>query len=480
MLKRKDLDNTLKRLDILEPRDSYESPEVFKAKRNLVKQYLSKDVFDRQLLNKLKMLEGINTKPKYAHEFLNQILDYKWKQAIKNGKTLKNDPRKRAFVDISDCLLESGKLDSKYNKYDLCKIYGEHEYGETKDSFITKLNYKGNICIPFDDCYIYTCNDLMGCIIDLKTKDDGKYSGIMYYLFPDYTCIQSSLLIERDVDNTWQIIIDVTKMQRPLGYPMCNVAALLSILIFGNFEKFISYFDYEVTDDLSSFVPRFNSSLSRMLLDALNYLGTYKSKYVYKLTKDNNTMYCYTTELGDNVKEYMQDHYPQYEYEKLDGWIVNGYWKILDSKETGKDKQGKPIKGFNWITPYSNEESTQVVSGEQQSNLVPIHAIKRAKERYNIDLTLQDLQEITKRCIKGKDVTRLTVRDKFGMLPKKDYKSGFTCYRLKYNNKYMDVVFEQFKGNKRITTFLPPPKEPQYPIIDSAVYNKILQDVKRV
>ena len=77
------------------------------------------------------------------------------------------------------------------------------------------------------------------------------------------------------------------------------------------------------------------------------------------------------------------------------------------------------------------------------------------------------------------NVTKLTVRDKFGRLPNKNHKSNYTCYRLNYKNKYMDVVFEKQKETSRIMTFLPEPKEPQYPIIDSAIYNSIMKDVNK-
>lgn len=479
MLKRKDLENTLKKLDtyIGDEPDKYDTPNNYQLKRALVSKYMNKPLFDKQLLDRLKAVEQLCDRPKYAHEFLEQVLDYKIKQATKHGRKLNNDPRSRALVDISDCLVNSGKKERDMSKYQIGKQYGGYSYGQTKDTLVTRLTFKGNVCIPFDNCYVYTCTDDMGCIIDIKTNDDGTYSGTLYYLFSDLICIQSKFILTRE-ETCWSVVIEVSKMQRPLGYPMSNIGAILSMLIFGDFEKFRNYFDVE-DKNIIELPQLFNSSLSRMLLDALYYLGTYKSKYVYKLTQEDHTMYCYTTELGDHVQEYMREHYPNYMYEKLDGWIVNGYWKILKDKQPGTDKNGKSVRGYTWVTPYEGEEIEQVTSGEQQSNLMPIHAIKRAKERYKVDLTLHDLQEITKMCIEGKEVTKLTIRDKFGRLPKKDYKNNYTCYRLKYRNKYMDVVFEHLKDNARISTFLPAPKEPNYPIIDSAVYNKILQDVKR-
>ena len=449
----------------------------------LVSQYMTKREFDNQLVKRMLMVEATKEQPKYAHEFLDQVLDYKLRQATKNGKQLKNDPRVKALVDISDCLTIQKEQDENIDilksfKHKMIQKYGEYQYGQDRETILTKITYKGNICIPFDNCYVYTCIDEMGCIVDIKTNEDATYSGSIYYLGMDCICIQSKFDIVREGD-TWSIRITTSKLQRPLGNPMCNVASIISLLVFGDFETYVQLFGKDANSDLKDIVPQFISSLARMLLDTLNYLGAYKSKYVYKLTCDTNTMYCYTTKIGEEVQEYMKEHYPQYTYEKLDGWIVNGYWKLLNKNDYGKDKNGVSKKGFDWVTPYDNVEKTQINSGEQQASLVPIHALQRAKERYNIDLDAHNLQEITEMCRDGKDVTKLTVRDKFGRLPKKDYKSNYTCYRLNYKNKYMDVVFEKQKENSRIMTFLPAPKEPQYPIIDSAVLNKILQDVNK-
>lgn len=480
MLKQKHIRNTLARLeqfkDEIKDNNMEYNHEQYKIATKLLSRYMSEKDFNTQLVARMGWVEHGNEYPQYAHEFLDTVLNYKLKQATKNGKTLKNDPRKKAFIDISDCLTIQSNLDINIKKQDLTKKYGQFQYSQTKDSIIVKIPYKGNICIPFDDCYIYSCLDEIGCIVDIKTNDDATYSGTVYYLFMDHICIQSKFSIKRKED-TWEIVVELSKLQRPLGYPMCNVGALISLLVFGDFEELVKYFDKDIKGDLTDLVPEFFGSMTRFILDTLNYLSTYKSKYVYKLICANNIMYCYTTKIGKEVQSYMKEHYPQYTYEKLDGWIVNGYWKILDRKSYGINRLGKSIKGFDWVTPKQTEE--KINSGEQQSNLIPIHAIQRAKERYKLDLTLTELQQLTQICIEGKDITKLTVRDKFGRLPKKDYKNTFNCYRLNYKDKWIDVVFEKNKEVSRIVTFLPAPKEPNYPIIDGVVYNSIMKDVSK-
>lgn len=485
-IKHKEIRKTLQHLNSLRTQEELETeitPQMYKdmekkyqIANKFISQYMTRRDYDAQLMARMNLVEEGKQAPKYAHEFLDEVLDYKLRQAQKKGKQLKNDPRKKAFVDISDCLTIQSELDDNTSKEALCKKYGKYGYHNGKDEIIVQFNYNGNICIPFDNCYVYTCLDEIGCIVDIQVND-ATYHGTAYYLFQDCVCIQSKFAIVRDND-TWKITLMLSNQQRPLGYPMCNIGALILLLVFEDFEGQLEYFGLTMEDDLKNFVAQFYAAMSRFLIDTLNYLSTYKSKYVYKLTCNDNVMYCYTTKIGDEVQEYMKDHYPQYTYEKLDGWIVNGYWKILDKNNSGIDRQGKAKKGFDWVTPYKNENRTQINSGQQQSSLIPIHALQRVKERYNMNLDTKDLQEITQMCRDG-NVTKLTVRDKFGRLPKKDYKSNYTCYRLNYKNKYMDVVFEKQRESSRIMTFLPEPKEPQYPIIDSAVYNSIMQDVNK-
>ena len=175
----------------------------------------------------------------------------------------------------------------------------------------------------------------------------------------------------------------------------------------------------------------------------------------------------------------MKEQYPDYTYEKLTGWLVDGYWKILPKNEYGHNMEGKSIKGIDWVKPYSNIEGQKVNSGTQEASLVPNHAIQRAKERYNLDLTETDLQEMATMCIQGK-ATRLNIRDKFGRIqsPKKQFKNG--CYRLTYKDRLMDLYLSNSIDHiYRVGTFLPEPAEPNIPIVEGKVFREITKDCEK-
>lgn len=78
------------------------------------------------------------------------------------------------------------------------------------------------------------------------------------------------------------------------------------------------------------------------------------------------------------------------------------------------------------------------------------HAIKRAKERYNLDLSEQDCFEIAEYALKhGK---QLIQRNVWGL-----FESRKNAYRISWNSQLMDVVVNN-KGSKPfLRTFLPQP-----------------------
>ena len=57
-------------------------------------------------------------------------------------------------------------------------------------------------------------------------------------------------------------------------------------------------------------------------------------------------------------------------------------------------------------------------------------------------------------------------------------KNELGCYRLKYKNKYLDVVLSRCtdRDSYRVATFLPAPMDIKSPIIDSKDYRSVMAD----
>ena len=186
-------------------------------------------------------------------------------------------------------------------------------------------------------------------------------------------------------------------------------------------------------------------------------------------------MYVYADKAGENAENYLKKEYPDWKYERLNSWLIDGYWEFKSSNFVGADQNGKIKKGMTWITPYEKVNKQVAESNGQHSNLVPIHALERAKERYNLDLSIEDLDNILEDCLKG-NATKLSVRNKFGKVQTTKGKIG--CYRVKYKNTYMDVALAHGLERKsaRVATFLPKPKDINFNIIDNRELNEILKD----
>lgn len=89
-----------------------------------------------------------------------------------------------------------------------------------------------------------------------------------------------------------------------------------------------------------------------------------------------------------------------------------------------------------------------------------MHALERAKERYNLDLAKEDLCIIAKRCIKLVGATKLVVRDAHGHF--KAMKGAAGPYKLEYKGKLVCVVLMK-SGNVKdkrlyVGTFIPLPE----------------------
>lgn len=441
----------------------------FKEHQKLVSKYMN-------FMDYIKMEVAFGKyMPKYqrdiytATDILNKIVSYKVKMAVKNGKTLKNDPRKKAFIDISDCL-------SRYNTDD-CKFHIKTVgFGSNKDGMGIEFKHTGKIVLPFKNCFVYTQFDkVFGQVMEITDNEDGTYSGTFWLISRLEKIIQMSFHIRR-VDYDWHVKLIMKYHQKPLGQVFSNIGVIFNHLSVAEKD------DYDIDglksrlENYGDYVGALFSMYSSGILLMLSYLSSYKSKVVYKL--DNK--YVYSDKIGEDIENYMSENYPDITPERIKGWLAGGNWDFLNPNDFGVDKNGKKIKGMTWNDPYKNHKNEQIVeSNEETTRLIPIHALERVKERYNIDLSQEDLQEIANECLKG-HATKLTVRDKFGKL--NTAKGRKSCYRVKYKKNIFDVVLSDSmdKNSYRIATFLPKPKEINYTVIDTKDYNEVMKDVENV
>lgn len=401
-----------------------------------------------------------------------EIFNYKSAMAKKNGKCFNVD---KAFVDLSDCLEEFD-----YDCVESTRTAGYWGHAN-KQSIGIMLEYKGNICLPFKSCYLYTCkNGVSSHVMEINTQPDGTYTGMVYVQVGLKRYLQMSLEIshygqDKGFSDNWWIKLKLVNQQRPLGQIFTNINSLL-ISIQNSSQKRVD----EILENGSDLCIAVLSGLAGMVLGALSYTASYKSKLLYEV-KGDIPAYVYSRSTGKPLQEYMETHYPNKEYSLVDGWLIDGYWKVLKKGETGKSYTGKLIPRLNWTVPYgedySEEQKQVVVSNSQKSTIVPIHALERAKERYDMVLSSQDLENIVQQVLAGTNVKKLTIKDRFGKFVTPKGRRG--CYRLDYNNQTIDVVVSRCLETEsyRVATFLPRPMDTKTNVISSNIYNEIMKDI---
>jgi hypothetical protein len=396
-------------------------------------------------------------------QFLDIIMGYK--QKVAKGKPVKYNHG--ALIDLKDCL-------NNYDNRGLGDILTPNSFscGWNYDKISVMFKYSGNLCLPFRHCTIYSAADDCVLVVDIKDTDDGTFNGTFYEFRAKDLLFQAKFEIAKK-DGQWEIHFSADKYKRPLGSCVSNVTYLLDTVAMMESEVVEHILEDFAKNPLGFIVLR----RAYKLIAALGCLGSYKSKTLYEVnTRSNVFIYA---DKDENLDEYIDERYNGCDYRKLDGWIVGGHWKLLPDEMYGVDRTGKTIKGITWVEPYKEESKSaeDIVTGEQTAKIIPNHALERAKERYGLELTNEDLDKIVEACVKGHDVTKLNVKDKFGKI--RSAKSNLTgCYRLKYNKKYIDVVISRGVEAKshRVATFLPAPKDTNCPIIDSKSYNTIKED----
>lgn len=396
----------------------------------------------------------------YCLDNVDTIINYKLKMA--KGK-LNNNPKQKAIIDLSEQLAEYA------NKYVDCG--GAINLTETRQAITIESIYTNKICLPFDNCFIYThIENVVSQVLDIKHDLKGGYTGSLYLFFPTGHTIQMSINIVRK-DMNWLMTATMPLFQKPLGISNPNIITLLDFYI--RHHQGIEEHYKNVYTTNAPITQKIVADMLTGVLSVFEILGSYKSKYMYKVSNEDRIVYLYTT--AKEVSEYMKKHYDKFDYELQNQWLINGYWKFLKPNEIGRTKEGKPIAGMDWIVPYKDELTNLQVNG-QQTNMVKIHAIQRAKERYNLDLTTEDLTDILKLCFKsGK---KLSVRDKFGIIKSVKGKTG--PYRISYKNMVIDVSIDRSPMDKsyRIATFLPKPKDIKTMIIDCKNYKIISKNAQ--
>ena len=457
----------------------YEKTRKYKQEEiiRLANKYYSFEEYMKQDIKWGCTLDKINFDILSAFDIYDRIVSYKTKMAIKNNKngTLKNDPRKKAFIDISDCLTRYQECDSDHG----FPIY-VNGYSSSRDSLIIKLVYTEKISIPFKSCFVYTkLPDMLGHVIEITDNEDGTYSGTFWTFITRERIIQMSFKIQRE-EYDWAIIMAMPIRQKPLGRHLTNIGVILNILSMAeSHENLVISNNDTQTKRYKTFKDPVGIAFSDFtfgIIPILLYLGSYKNKVVHKVTADN-TIYVYSDNKS-KFQEYVDKEYPNCSYEEVNGWLVSGHWNFLKEHEWGEDSKGRKIKGMTWINPYENEHADIVVANEQQTRLVPNHALKRVKERYNVDLSSDDLKLIAEECLKGKNITKLSVRDKLGRLYTPKGIAG--CYRVPYKNNIFDVVLSKRTktDSYRVATFLPKPKELNSAIIDSKDYVEVMKGIE--
>jgi hypothetical protein len=384
-----------------------------------------------------------------AHTIKDHIFSYKKKVAAKNKKHCNIDG---VFLDISDCLQQSYEVDKTRGYRTACLTL--------PNRLAIGIKHIGNICLPFKNCYIYVNDKKNSYVVQITDKEDGTYRGKLYVSLPIKCFLQISFVIHRE-ENFWNCLCAFDKQQRPFGQILSNSACAIHTIM----SIHRHCFDCEDDEVYTDFV--INECMKICLM--LKHLSSYKDKQLYKVGKD---LFVYSQ--GKNVLDYIEKVYPNQPIEKQEGWLVNGYWKFLDEKEFGKDQKGNKIKGLTWVVPHEQEEKLQINMNNQTTNLVKLHALKRAKERYNIDLTTEDLQNIVDLCLDNKG-KRLFIINKFGQLKCTVQNNKAGCYRVWYNGMYLDVAIHYDYNTKRyrVCTLLPKPKDVQCTTISSKDYLEV-------
>ena len=426
-----------------------------------VKQYINPQTFINENMKFLNKYGPSLTNEKNVWDLKREIIDYKLKIATKNKSKLNNDPRTYPFVDITDTLRQYVK--------DVDTSKGYVQYITNKDSLITRCIYNGKICLPFKHCFVYiNYSQDSKCILDIKDNEDGTYAGTLYTYWNVEQLVQVKFNIYRN-ENDWCIEINFIPKQKPLGQELTNISTLL--LGLQNIDK-----QYAKESDLMEQDPLYvsNVQLAFSVRILLYILSCYETSNLYKVNKDGTDIFVYT----NGNTDYLEETYQQCSYELQDNWIVDGYWKFLPQGQLGKDKHGKSIKGLTWVVPYNTDSQTIEHKG-YKSNSVKIHAIQRARERYNIDLTPVDLQNIVNECLAGR-CHKLMVKDKFGIIRDTitlGTKDG--CYRINYKDTIIDFVLKKKKINKqyRVATLLPKPKDTKTLCINSKDYATIKGEI---
>lgn len=389
-----------------------------------------------------------------AHKIKDQIFSYKKKVAQKNKKAINTQG---AFLDITDCIKQAHEQNLQGGCYTAVV--------NQKDCVYTLMKHYGNICLPFKNCYIYLNQNDSSYVLEILDNEDGTYKGKLYCSLPFKSFIQLSFVIRREEDY-WSCICELNKNLRPFGQIMSNNSCVIHALMCVKEEHTKDLVDEQDQELYANFVKY---QFAMKVFEILKQISSYKNKQLYKV---GNDMFVYSQR--NTILEYINKMYPNQHIEKQEGWLVNGYWKIIPESEYGKDRKGNKIKGLDWIVPYEQEEKQEITTNNQTTNLVKLHALRRAKERYDIDLTMEDLQNIVDLCINNKAKT-LFITNKFGQLKcaVKPNKAG--CYRVWYNHMYLDVALEYDSNIKkhRVSTFLPKPTDIQCTTITSKAYLEV-------
>lgn len=460
--------NVGKCIDVLESHVNEKINEVPKGMEqdlqmitNIIQRYMSMSEYVRYISTTVVKDEAYKQNVKYCLNNLDQIIKYKLQ--VSKGKKINNDPRDKAIIDLSDMLVNySHKSNEKPLIYDVTG---------NRDSINIKGRYYGKLSVPFDKCFIFTqVPNIVSQVVDFNHDGKGNYSGCLYIFLTGKFVIQYSYSIKR-VEDYWHVELNLPIKQKPFGTTCPNIMGLIHQLLNSSNEI---YEEYKEVYPNYTIERAMAADIATGMLAVFEMLDSYKSKYIYSVEKDKH-IYLYTDK--KDITEYIDTHYNGFSYKLLDQWLVNGYWDFLPNKELGRDKEGKPIKGLNWVVPYEKEQKDVVSTNGQQSNLVKVHAIQRAKERYNLDLTIEDLKEVLNMVISG-NCKKLTLRDKLGRL--KTPKGMGAPYRINYKGATMDVAIDRGRDKSlRVATFLPKPKDAQCTIIDSKDYNTIMTDCSK-
>lgn len=443
-----------------ECKDEYFTSEQVQA---IIGKYMRMEEFIRasaSLIVKDGVYKGI--KMKYCLNNLDQIIDYKLK--VSKGKKLNNDPREKAIIDLSDML-----SDYTNKEHSTQIIYG---IDCNKDGINIEARFFGRLCIPFEKCFIFTqVPNVVSQVIDIQHDLKGTYTGSVYLFLPKGLYIQMGMTITRE-NNYWKLVFKIPAKQKPLGTTCPNIVSIVQYML-GCGIKLKKEYDEAYPEQ------RIEGALCADMVTGVvavfEMLDAYKNKYVFNVTNEDRNVFLYTNK--KDIQEYIDTHYSGFQCNMLDKWLINGYWKFINPNDSGKTKDGGLIKGLDWVSPYKEETKDVVDSNGQQSTLVKVHAIQRAKERYNLDLTSLDLVELLNQCFHGGK--KLTVRDKLGRLKTVKGKKG--PYRVNYKGMTVDVAVDKSPMDKtyRIATFLPKPKNIQCTIVDSKDYNTIMEDCSR-